>query len=305
MKKVFKSLIYVPKPLLQKYSYRRRLSHLKVDRSRLVIFATLPRSGTHLLQQLIANSFHFRECLAKDHLYSGLSLEEVTNMMPNNWHLSYFNYHKYPFRETRGLNFSKPSRVVVMNGFSDVTRSHAIYQKHLFNDSLLIHLRRNPLDYFVSLYFYKYQKRGRDIETIRNPFDVYLKYRDYFVRMIKSYDYAKNVYGQRIRIYSYEELIESTHFVLFKILLDLGIDLSIEQCELIAKHCTIAQVMQQEDSGAVVNPTAHKLIGSFTNGGSIGKWKDHFDNVQADEILNYLSEQNIDINNFQFLPSTI
>ena len=174
-----KKLYFLPKPFLQTNAYKSRLISLKINRNKLVILATLPRSGTHYMQRLLANALVLNAniILEKEKYTSPVDIKTTSQIFPNNWHASYFNYHGYPFNECRKLTFYSPHKLVKQFGYDDFTRSHSIYQKQLFKGSKIIHLRRNPLDYFVSLYFYKYKKRNRDTDIIKSPMDVFYKYR--------------------------------------------------------------------------------------------------------------------------------
>ena len=186
MKTALKILIQAPKLYLQSCAYKRRLRSLNVDGSKLVIISTFPHSGAELMQNLIANSLYFKECLANGELYSDLALDQIRQILPNDLHRSYFKSGKYPFIQSCDLNFIQPSKAVVSNGFSDIITSEAFYQKNLFHDNFIIFLRRNPLDFFASQYLNSCQKMEANLETIKNPFDAYLRYREYFISMCKS-----------------------------------------------------------------------------------------------------------------------
>ena len=268
---------------------------LGIEPSRLLILATLPRSGTHLLKQLIANSISVKANEGKL-----LDLDQVTELMPNNWHTSYFNYHKFPFGEISNLNHTKPHTLVKKCNFDDITRSHSLYQKPLFKDSPIIHLRRNPLDYFVSLYNYKYKKRNRERDIIKGPYDVYLRYSDYYIKMYKSYKMAHKSCSQQIRTYNYEDLMGDTTSILSSVSIYLGLYLSIEECEKVASHCTIKKVIEQEKKGQIVNKTATNLIGSFTNSGKVGQWKKYLTDEQATHILDKLEKNGFDKSDFRY-----
>ena len=300
-----KKIFFLPKPFLQDYAYKSRLKNLKINKNKLVILATLPRSGTHYMQRLLANALVLNaDNIARNEDYNfPVDIKKTSQMFPNNWHTSYFNYHNYPFNECKNLCFYTPDSLVKKFGFDDFTRSHSIHQDKLFKGSKIIHLRRNPLDYFVSLYFYKYKKRDRDTDKIKSPMDVFYKYRKYYISMLLSYDEAFRKSENKIYIQTYESLIENPGIVLHQILLFLGLDISIDLCDKAALFSSIDSVKKQENMGQVVNPTAYKLKGSFTNSGAIGQWKKFFNKNQIQEISEFFILNNYLLDNFQLEPT--
>ena len=300
-----KKLYFLPKPFLQSYSYKNRLRNLKIDRNKLVILATLPRSGTHYMQRLLANALVLNSNLDSNNerYNSPVDIEMTSKIFPNNWHTSYFNYHNFPLNECKNLSFYPPNNLVEKTGYDDFTRSHSLYQNKLFKGSKIIHLRRNPLDYFVSLYFYKYKKRDRDLDLIKSPMDVFYKYRNYYISMLVSYDNAYRNSDNKIYIQTYESLIENPGIVLHQILLFLGIDISIDLCEQAVLFSSIDSVKKQEKLGQVVNPTAYKLKGSFTNSGAIGQWKKFFNENQIKEVSEFFKLNKYPLENFQLEPT--
>ena len=219
--------------------------------------------------------------------------------MPNNWFTSYFNYKKLGFSSISNLKYQKPIKIFG-DHIDDITRTHSFYLPELFNGSKVIHLRRNPLDFFTSLYFYKFKKRGDSL--IKSPYEVFIKYRDYYIDLIKSYNLANQNQNSQLFSTTCENLILNQADVLHQILLFLNIDLSLTKCRQAAEAASIKKVKNHEESGQKVNPTANNLKGSFINSGKIGEWEKYFDKYEYFEIKKYFKMRGLDLESFQLKP---
>ncbi len=293
--KKFKSLI---KKNINGHLYNYRLSKLRLKKNNIVYLGTLPRSGTHLMQILLANAIvlKLKEKRKKNEtLNFPVDLKKTSKLMPNNWYTSYFNYKKFGLKSITGLNYIKTNRYFG-DKISDITRTHSFYLPEFFNGSKVIHLRRNPLDFFTSIFFYKYKKRGNT--KLSSPYEVYIEYRDYYINLINSYDEAQRKCKSNIFSTSYENLILNKGDVLHQILLFLDIDLAIDKCNQAADASSIQKVKKHENSGQKVNPTANDLKGSFINSGSIGEWQKYFNEQKFSEVKKYFKRYDLDLENF-------
>ena len=59
-------------------------------------------------------------------------------------------------------------------GYFDMPRTHVAYDSRM-NGSKILHLYRNPLDYCVSMYFYKYVNNPKFKNKLKSPYEVFEK----------------------------------------------------------------------------------------------------------------------------------
>ena len=185
----------LPKPVervmrnLHSYSvdilYENRLKQLNMNKKQLLILGTIARSGTHYSKFLIGNYLK----LAAGNSDGSLTGEEMYSMLPNRWYKSYLNVRNMPFGSIWPDEYKKPTPHLELLGLQDIARSHEIYQTRFWDDSPVLHLYRNPLDYAVSIYYYMYKNRQGAIK-VKSPVEVLdLRFNSY-VRMYMSYRMA-------------------------------------------------------------------------------------------------------------------
>ena len=88
----------------------------------------------------------------------------MNQMLPNNWHLHYMSYNKLPLGPLVEKMPHSPNNLIKNINLDDITRSHSIFQEIFWQNSQILHLYRNPLDYSVSLFNYKH-KKGLTFQT--------------------------------------------------------------------------------------------------------------------------------------------
>jgi len=281
------------------HPYERKLKALNTCKSRLLILGTIARSGTHFTKFLIANYL-------KAYISEGdvpVSPEEMNSMFPNNWHLSYLNVYQMPFGNVFPDNVEKPTPLLQHIGIDDFTRSHALYQKYYWDQSPVLHLYRNPLDYAVSMYHYMHKNRpdGRTPE-VDEPYEVLdLRFENY-VRMFHSYRDAARQGNRKVLRISYEDIKRYPQPCLRIILRWLGVEPREAHVELAAHNSSIGNIKKMEKKGGIINPTAALQKGEFARDGSIGQWTNYFSNDQFDKVRARFKSSGISLNEFTLEP---
>ena len=197
--------------------YKTLLNANSISEDKLLILATVARSGTHYVMLLLTNYINLLNG-------SGFQIgpSEMNKILPNNWHLNYMSYHKLPLGPFIQSPPKKPNKLIKSIGLDEITRSHSLFQSIYWKKSQILHLYRNPLDYSVSLYNYKHKKRSDLPNRCKNPSEVMeLKFENY-CDMYNSYKKASKSGRYRILRISYENLIQNPNFYLGSIISWLG-----------------------------------------------------------------------------------
>jgi hypothetical protein len=251
--------------------YQKKLSGVRLVESDMLILGTVARSGTHYMLLLLAN--YISHSIGDKNGYSPTEMNEI---FPNNWHIAYLNYHNIPFGPYCSEPIITPDERISALGIKEVTRSHAIFQQEFWKNTKVLHLYRNPLDYSVSLFNYKHKKRPDLPNRLGSPSEVLeLKFENY-VSMYHSYVNATKAGKYRIFRMSYEELIMHPAFYLDAVLRWLGLEPVPHVVHQAVESSSINRTKDHEAKGAVINPTAHGLKGSFISSGLIGQWRRYY-----------------------------
>ncbi len=257
------------------YLYEHRLKNLGVKKNKMLILGTIARSGTHYTKFLLAN---YLKVLSGD-LSGPVTPEEMGAMFPNNWHLSYLNVREIPFGKIFPDEYKEPTNLLELIGLDDFTRSHALYQRCFWDESPVLHLYRNPLDYSVSYFHYMHKNRVNG-GGVKDPFEVLEQRFENYVAMYKSYEAAARSGKSKILRLSYEDMKCHPVPCLRIILRWLGIEPLEEHLQLAAENSEIKKIQSFEKSGEKVNPTANLSKGMFARNGGIGQWQEYFSNDQ-------------------------
>jgi len=273
--------------------YLRKIKKSGLSPNDVLILGTVARSGTHYMMILLANYIAYT--MNKD---EGFDPMEMNRIFPNNWHLSYIDYHKLPFGKFYKGEITMPNKIIRNIGIGDLTRSHSVFQRLFWKKSKILHLYRNPLDYSVSLYNYKHKKRESNPDRKSSPHEVLLDKFDNYIEMYKSYvEAAKSGKYYVLRV-AYEQLIREPDFYLKSILTWLGLEPDEKGLKFAVEMSSIKKTKESELKGAVINPTAEGLKGSFISSGQVGQWKKYF----SDDELNYwrerFDEEGVPLDNF-------
>lgn len=273
--------------------YKKHLNSVGLTGNDMLVIATVARSGTHYMMLLLANYIKYLE---SDE--NGVNPSEMNELFPNNWHLAYMNYHNIPFGPYNHEDPVCPDKSISRLNVKEVTRSHSVFQKIFWRKSNVLHLYRNPLDYSVSLFNYKHKKRNDVNNPASSPSEVLELKFDNYVKMYKSYVDAAQSGNYRIFRLSYEELITNPGFYLDAVLKWLGLEPSAEGVAFAVNMSSISKTQESEKKGAVVNPTAHNLVGSFISSGQIGQWKKYYSKEEYAKWEKRFSSKGVDLNAF-------
>lgn len=273
--------------------YKSHLRTVDLKDSDMLIIATVARSGTHYMMLLLANYIKYLESNME-----GVNPSGMNELFPNNWHIAYMNYHNIPFGPFHTSKPIYPDKSIGLLNVKEVTRSHSVFQKIFWKRSNILHLYRNPLDYSVSLFNYKHKKSSNRNNVANSPSEVLERKFDNYVKMYKSYAEAAKSGRYRVFRLSYEELIRNPKYYLDSVLRWLGIDPTEESVNFAVNMSSIKKTQESEKEGAVVNPTAHHLMGSFISSGQIGQWKKCYSDSEFNKWVKKFSERGIDLNAF-------
>jgi hypothetical protein len=277
--------------------YKNYLIKNNIQENRLLILATIARSGTHYMMILLSNYINY---ISGGNRSIGPS--DMNKMLPNNWHLSYMSYRNIPFGPYHVNSIVTPDKRLKFLGLSDITRSHSIFQKVFWKNGNILHLYRNPLDYSVSLFNYKHKKRIGKKNPANSPQEVLNEKFANYVEMYKSYIEATNSGKYKIFRLPYELLIKDPEYYLYAVLTWLGIDPKKEIISRAVLTSSIKNVKKAEETGAKVNPAAKDLKGSFISSGKIGQWKKYYNNSDYNYWEKKFSNHGIDLNAFILEP---
>lgn len=285
--KTFDSLNYI--------FYKSYLKKNNIDESKLLILATIPRSGTHLIKFLFSNYIKLLACNTNA---EPVSPDEMNNFFPNNYQFSYFNLKARPFKSMYVNNIDKPTSYLKEIFLNDFTRSHAIFQEIYWKNSPVLHTYRNPLDYAVSMYHYMFKNRNTK-SNISCPMDVFDKYFDYYTEMYLSYLNASKSSKYKLLRMPYEHLMRDPE-VSFSIILHwLGIEPIEKYVAEACERSSIKKVVKLEAlSDSKINPNASIKKGSFVKSGNTGQWKNFFSNSDLEIIEARLNKKNISLTDF-------
>jgi len=263
--------------------YKRWLWRLQVSKQQLLILATIPRSGTHYMKFLLAN---YVKLLSNENS-KPVDAGEMNSMLPNLWHRTYLNF----------TDHQTPTRLLDSIGLHDIPRSHIEYMHPYWDKSRVIHLYRNPLDFAVSFYFYKYENRSGLKGTVSGPAEVMEKHFEYYIKMYLSYrDVAHEGNASLLRI-SYEDLVRYPQFFLGMILRWIGVEPKPSLLDAAVRHSS-RDTMRRLEKNNPINPRAKDLNGNFVRNGGIGQWKEYFDSSDVSKIERKLSRVGIKLKEF-------
>ena len=240
--------------------YDRKLRRLGVNKKRLLIMGTIARSGLHKMKFMMANYVKLTSGIDDGPVKS----EEMWSMFPNNW------WYAYWFRQP-AIPFEKPTPHLARIGLDDLTMVHTPYPRFCWNQSKVLHLYRNPLDYGVSAYYWNfkyYPERWPDVTT---PVHALSETIDGYITMYLSYKKAALQKNTNILRMSYEDLITEPQRCLSEMLTWLGTlpDPSLVETACEYSSTTSIRNLEERDGPMTVHP-ATKETGRFLRNGSIG-----------------------------------
>ena len=293
---------FIPRPLktamrpsyryVQNLRYEIFLRRIGSSKREILILATITKSGTHYMRFLIANYIKHLRNRQDD----PVAAREIDVLFPNGWHHAYLGGHSY----------KSPTPLLRLIGLHDIPRSHIPFQRLLWNNSRVLHVYRNPLDYAVSLYMYKYEYYEHLSGTMSGPVEVLDAHLDEYVEMYLSFRKTEKKDNTSLLSIAYEDLIRYPEVSLATVLRWLGFEpvpaVVDKAVQFSSEHLTAlvgAGEIWQRNGTVPVNP---KLISDFTNKliekGSVGSWKDYFEKPDIRRIEKRLDGFGINLYDF-------
>lgn len=221
--------------------------------SDLIILATTAKSGTHYMKFLLYNYIR----LLDDNKNYPATPNEMNTAMPNDWHKTY----------NKSCKIEIPSKLIKKYlGYFDITRTH-IHYIDMMKNSKIIHIYRNPLDYCVSLYFYKYVNQNKENNLIKSPYDVFrFDFSNYMNTYISFRDLAKQKKNNLIRI-RYENLVRNPELTLKILIRWLGVRVDNNLITKAIEYSSMDRLKELEKK-ELIHPKRKNLKQSFFK-----KWK--------------------------------
>lgn len=185
-----------------------------------------------------------------------------------------------------------PDPVVAKAGYYDFVWGTNIE----FSPARTVALYRNPLDYLVSFYYYRYvnnPKAAWKPESINEIVDSELAY------IIPAYQLMDRL-ARRNRglCVAYEEMMREPRSTFSLILKYLAVPLHMKHVDKAIEFSNFKSIRAQEDTYGVIGG-ADRLQGQyFTRSGAIGQWKTEIPPETVDYIVRKLADADIDINRF-------
>jgi hypothetical protein len=264
--------------------FSRFLDSRKIDKSRLLILATTPRSGTNYMQFLFANYLK---------LLSGTSDGPVdantkNSMLPNTWAASYISQ----------KSFQTPTSNLKLIGLDDLVATHTRYQDPHWNNSKVLHIYRNPLDFVVSTYFFVYEYRTSRVGNMANPVDVMDNHLGAYADVYRSFREAARSGNRNLLRVAYEDLITYPAATFRIILRWLGLEADISLVELATQLSSTESIRKLEDRDGPIDPVIDTPGGRFVRDGSIGQWKKYFRPEDVDLARSKLASFGVSLDEF-------
>jgi hypothetical protein len=253
-----------------------------------ITLISIPKSGTNLFRVLFYN---YMCKLSGDETLK--NYDHLTSDFPN----TVENYVR--------LNVKKVNKIILPKPYSDFTYTHNIRDAKNCMSPPYIGLYRNPFDFFVSYYFFKYKTRLNPSAEVSSPADLIDLRLNYFIDRFKKLKKLEK--ENKLILLSYEELFENGTEQLRKVTewLDIPFDRSMAQLSTI--HSSIDKAKEFENKVGYFHTkdrsNAHKIFiesAKFVRNGSIGQWRQYFSDAQKNHVLNSLSNNGINPDQFIF-----
>jgi hypothetical protein len=290
-----RQIITAMKPGYQRYQafrYRLFLKKLGSKERNILILATITKTGTHYMRFLIAN---YVKLLDKPNAVA-VTGNEIDRMLPNGWHTSYLGVRPY----------KQPSPLLAQIGLHDIPRSHMPYKPVQWRNSRVLHTYRNPMDFAVFLYVYKYEYYAELAGKFSGPVEVLDKHLDAYLEEYISFKKASQSSPANILTYSYEDLVRYPEVCLSTALRWIGFDPNpvlvaaaiAKSSEQEASVIGAGEIWQRNQTPAV-NP---QMIKDFTKkciaNGSVGLWQDFFSEADITRVKERLEAYGLNLDDF-------
>jgi hypothetical protein len=265
------------------------------SKQRLLILATIARSGTHYMRYLIANYLQLTHHVSR----GPLSPIEVNTMFPNQWTAVY---------DSRYAARRPPTPMLRPWGVDDLPLTHGPYKAFLWRQSRVLHLYRNPLDFAVSLWFWIFKGSrptrpgvGRDGSAdVSGPVEL-LQYRlDDYISWYLSYREAAARESSLLRI-AYEDLVTYPEACLRTVVAWLGaepVPWAVRKSVEYSSRETVGKMEKQLPFNVAVDLTK-------VRDGRIGQWRTYFSSSDVDRVQEAMRLRGIDLTEFILEPAEL
>ena len=267
------------------YLYNRKLNQIKIKKNQIIILATIAKSGTHYFKFLLSNYINL---LNNKKNSKPLSPKGVNDYFPNIWHKAYV---------AKDSKIIKPlNKTMETIGYYDMPRTHVQYDKRM-RGSKILHLYRNPLDYCVSMYYYKYVHNPLFKNILNSPYEVFENEFDKYIYPYLSYKKESFSKKNNILRISYEDFVMNTEIVFNIILKWLGVEVDLQLVQK-AIFNSSKNTLRRFEKKEPIHIGRTNLKGSFLRSGKVGEWKKYFTNVQIKNVNKKLARFNLSLDEF-------
>ena len=266
---------------LQKTVYENCIVSLSEDS---VWIYTLMKSGTTYSLLFLANYLNYlnggRTRVSYDEMQLKFILHSMDVKIRNEKIEPFLKEHKKLTDETQ---------------FPRIIHTHSFIPSNLWSKNICLY--RNPLDFIISGYYYFYINRGINIS---HPLKIYKELLDHFLTTYKQQVILKERYPDKVLLISYEKLMASPKEVFQKMIEFIGLPCDETGVLQAMEFSSKKQVkeMEKERGEAIVKKDGIKFSGSFVRSGKIGEWKEYFNENDLTEIKNYLSQFEVELDDF-------
>lgn len=263
------------------------LYRLHVSKKRLLILATIPKSGRTYASFLVTNYLRLASGTAR----SPLSYTEMGSMVPNTWDRAYWG--------EAPLDRQMPTPSLSLLGLDDFVVTHMPYRSPYWDQSRVLHLYRNPLDYAVSFYFNAFDPRWNQSQSVSGPVEILDRYLEEYAQLYLSFRDVARAGNTNVLRLSYEDLVTNPEACLTVILRWHGVDAEPSLVQAAARFSSKESIRQLEKHANVFPLTRPRHgHGSHIRDGSIGQWKEYFDSSDVSRVRKRLNTFGIKLDEF-------
>lgn len=284
-------LIDIINSSLEGRRYRKFLAKSKLHSSEIVILATIPKTGTHLLRFLLAT--YCKLMTDSQHLGRGLDPMEVDEYFPSSWHTHYQNKIPSPALSDR----------LGPLAIKDLPRTHSVYKRAAWGVTRVIHTYRNPLDYAVTHHFAKnlMDPRGRP------DCNMSASVKEALPRFVNEYLSFLNRSSNLVKRIAFEDLVANPQDEMENLLRWLGAAVNRTQIKNATKlvfeeypWCVVGAGEKWQRNGEGKNSDlAEQFLEHAYRLKGVGVWKNYLDADDVNYVRSYLDNYGIE-NHFDF-----
>jgi hypothetical protein len=256
----------------------------RLHRDDVVTIVTIQKSGTHWMRFFLTNYARLLADPGVDRPISYLQL--LREFYGNNrWQM---------FREAEP--YREPTDLLAEHGISDVTMQHFRHDIDplVFSPGKKIMLHRNPLDFVISMFHYTIKQRPQNRDKAEHPREVIEHMLEEYARHYLTLDSYRD--DESTFVASYESLKDDPGARFRDVVRFLGLPLVDDAVDraLVLSDISTIRAMEEQAGRSMVVP----LDGYFTRDGSIGQWKQYFDDADVKHAEDLLASYGISLHSF-------